>query len=470
MQAFRRVARQCTELLPLLALSATVAILAFYHGGVDSAALPSASIVLGAFGAVFFAVTPRSVLAPAMNRWMACGWIGLLGYAALQLMPLPLELIGVLSPAKRELVQSVETIAAPLGLSPLTVSAQATFQHVNRLFLYLLIFLLAREVAWRSERNAMVTILPLVLIALVEAAIGVSQYLLSHSISPATGTYVNRNHFAGFLQMLLPFAVVRCCEIGRRSEGFANALLLCLWFAAAGLLLTGIVFSLSRAAAVSALISSALVIILLTRVSGRHVSAAIPLIAAALMLLSPMPLITRFTELVATDTSATRMDIWTNSLDVISGSPLFGCGVGAFGAAFEPYKTVIPDKTVEFVHNDYLQLLAELGLIGIIPLLLLALSVGRDAVGSALRHRGEVQRGFAVACVGSLCSMSLSSFVDFHLYIPANAAVLAWIAGIAVMATHFQPPPNALRPVRSRSSNECATCLTSSGTYAGTHG
>jgi O-antigen ligase len=84
---------------------------------------------------------------------------------------------------------------------------------------------------------------------------------------------------------------------------------------------------------------------------------------------------------------------------------------------------------VDFAHNDYLQVLAEFGLIGF---LLLAALLIRTLVRVFRATLGDgPQRYLAIACGGSLTAILLHSFVDFNLYIPANAMVLAWIAGVA---------------------------------------
>src|ERR1019366_343 len=88
--------------------------------------------------------------------------------------------------------------------------------------------------------------------------------------------------------------------------------------------------------------------------------------------------------------------------------------------------------TDDFAHNDYLQLLAELGLVGFAIGAALAFSVLRMALRRAVKSSDPEARYFAVACVGALSAIALHSLADFNLYIPANAMLLAWIAGMAV--------------------------------------
>jgi O-antigen ligase len=115
---------------------------------------------------------------------------------------------------------------------------------------------------------------------------------------------------------------------------------------------------------------------------------------------------------------------------LIRAYPFFGCGLGGYETAFWRFKVSGVLVTDDFAHNDYLQLLAELGLVGFAIGATLAFSVVRMAVRRAVRSADPGARYFAVACAGALAAILLHSLADFNLYIPANAMLLAWIAGM----------------------------------------
>ena len=94
------------------------------------------------------------------------------------------------------------------------------------------------------------------------------------------------------------------------------------------------------------------------------------------------------------------------------------------------FKVSAPLVTDDFAHNDYLQLLAELGVVGFAIGAALAFSVVRTAVRRAVSSPDPRARYFAVACAGALAAILVHSLADFNLYIPANAMLLAWIAGM----------------------------------------
>ncbi len=104
------------------------------------------------------------------------------------------------------------------------------------------------------------------------------------------------------------------------------------------------------------------------------------------------------------------------------------------------FKTVAPMKTVDYAHNDYLQVQAEMGVIGFLAGLLLVGRLLQQTVRGARNARSVDERYLALACVASMTAMLLHSLVDFNMYVPANGMVFAWIAGIASIHAR-QPSP-----------------------------
>ena len=156
---------------------------------------------------------------------------------------------------------------------------------------------------------------------------------------------------------------------------------------------------------------------------------------AGFVFLPPDKLIARFAQLVSTDpTGEGRAQLWAETIPLIKAYPVFGCGLGGYETAFMRFKVSEPLVTDDFAHNDYLQLLAELGLVGFAIGAALAFSAVRTAVRKAVGSRDPEARYFAVACAGALAAILVHSLADFNLYIPANAMLLAWIAGMTAGA------------------------------------
>jgi hypothetical protein len=107
-------------------------------------------------------------------------------------------------------------------------------------------------------------------------------------------------------------------------------------------------------------------------------------------------------------------------------------GLGGFESCFHRFDRSAPNFRVDFAHNDYLQLFAELGLAGCLPLLFLAALAMMATVRRAIGRAGEDSGLVALACAGSLTAIAIHSVADFNLYIPAKALALSWIGGIAL--------------------------------------
>ena len=108
--------------------------------------------------------------------------------------------------------------------------------------------------------------------------------------------------------------------------------------------------------------------------------------------------------------------------------PLVGCGLGGFESAFLKFKSAEGLFLIDYVHNDYLRYLAELGISVFLLAATFMVIVVKRSVEIALDGSGL--RWLGLACFGSLAAILVHSVVDFNLYVPANAAVLAWICGL----------------------------------------
>jgi len=293
---------------------------------------------------------------------------------------------------------------------------------------YALVFLLAWQLAnrWPAARWALV--LPPVAVALAEAALGIVQ---SGAGDAAHGTYVNRDHYAGLLEMLLPFPIGFAVYAWReRRRVFAS----CLAAAASTVLLAGVLLSLSRMGAIAPLFAILVMGIVGWAGAGWRPAAALAVLAcgltAALFWLPSDELIGRFAESSTEPGVGGRLTLWRESLAVLRAYPVVGCGMGGYESAFLRYKRAVPMVRDTYAHNDYLQFAIELGLAGFAIGAALFVAVLSSAARAASRRAPPSGRYLAIPCLGAFAAIGLHSLADFNLYIPANAMLLAWLAGI----------------------------------------
>jgi len=122
------------------------------------------------------------------------------------------------------------------------------------------------------------------------------------------------------------------------------------------------------------------------------------------------------------------------TLPMIRDYPLFGAGGGSFYAAFPRYRSERITAYFDFAHNDYAQLAAETGIVGLGILGLLVAASLAAALTAQWRRRDPLMRGMAFSCIMGVASILVHSWVDFNLQIPANATLfmvllaLGWIS------------------------------------------
>ncbi len=431
----------------LLLLTLAWGYAALMGGGVWPRDWYSCLLFIALLAAVCFAFTRREDLAPRPRSNRRWALLALLAVAAVQLVPLPLWLVRVLSPARAALSGALEAFEAPARAATLSVAPAASWEWSITLLGLIVTYLLVRQLVYRFEMRPWLVAAPLIAVATIESLLGLLQAASGATlIVGATGSYANRNHFAGLLEMCLPFAVMGAAGLLGHGNVFArrhtplgpalgaSGLLLC-----AAVMLLAVVSSLSRMGFIATLGGLAVMgSLALARGRGgarRWLPAVAMILAAvaAFVLLPTDQLIARFSDLSGGEqvSANSRALIWADTVRLIGAYPLFGCGLGGYESALQPYKTVAPALTVDYAHNDYLQLLAELGILGFVPLMFLVVVI----YARALRHSMRLVRGpdayLAMAVAGGLTAIAIHSLADFNLYIPANAMAAVWLGALA---------------------------------------
>ena len=254
------------------------------------------------------------------------------------------------------------------------------------------------------------------------------------------GPYVNRNHFAGFAELLIPVALVPLV-LGkvRRERLFLVGLF-------ALIPIVALVLSASRGGIIGFVVELLVLfaLLLVRRIRSQYMLAGGVLVLCALLAVSGIgvqQVVERFTNHQVLDVTlgkraSMRADTWHIFLD----HPYLGTGLGTLQLVFPPYETLYDAKIVNHSHNDYLETLAETGIPGglccvwfLAVLLIESLrglkELGRS-FGAALNLTG------LVGCSGLL----VHSLVDFNLHIPANALLFFVSAHLATARLQTQSP------------------------------
>ncbi len=123
------------------------------------------------------------------------------GYAALQLVPLPLSFLRVVSPQRAELLNALTPLGLRPSWAPLSVAPALTLEHFLLFAGYAVVFFAVRDLALSSRETPWLPVMPILAIGVWQAAWGLTQFLGGGDEAFAHGTYLIRNHFSGFLQL-----------------------------------------------------------------------------------------------------------------------------------------------------------------------------------------------------------------------------------------------------------------------------
>jgi O-antigen ligase len=263
------------------------------------------------------------------------------------------------------------------------------------------------------------------------------------------GPYVNRNHFAGFAELILPLALVPILMGRVRKQRWALVGLL------AVLPIAALFLSASRGGIVSFGVELAVLalVMILRRSKGKQLVAGGAVLLAVLLMVSWLgvgQILKRFSSLQSLEvTEAKRASMSRDSWRIFLDHPVSGTGLGTLQIVYPHYETLYDGKIVNHTHNDYLEALAETGFLGG---LCCAWFIGVLLRESLERFRqlnnsfaGTLQLSGLVACSGFLAH----SLVDFNLHIPANALLFFLMAHLST-AQIQQPIPSASSPRRHR--------------------
>jgi O-antigen ligase len=368
-------------------------------------------------------------------------------------------------------VQSVaftDRIGERTGLS---MDIEATRATVLALFFLVALFLIAANHLDDSERRRTITTF-LIIYGVAMALFALVQHftwngrlywfrpLTSEATSPF-GPFVNRNHFAGYMELLapLPIAMVITRAAPRDSQ-------LLYVFAATMMSLSAIV-SLSRGGMISLAAEIAFIAIIAAGSGNRsesHTDArsrlkmsrslrtaalilvVIASISAGIFWAGPERIVDRITG-ETTSGRAQRAEtfftsrgwIWRETVAMIGANPFLGVGLGAYETAYPVYSaddgSMVLGKalSVDRAHNDYLQVLSDCGLVGGALAAWFIILIFR-AVARGKSSHDPLRRALAIGGGAGIFGLLVHSLVDFNLQLPSNALLFLLLSAAVFQA------------------------------------
>ncbi|HEV2489389.1 MAG TPA: O-antigen ligase family protein [Candidatus Acidoferrales bacterium] len=252
------------------------------------------------------------------------------------------------------------------------------------------------------------------------------------------GPYVNRNHFAGLMELLAPLGLSLLLFRGVRREQMSLVGVLTI-LPVAALFLSG-----SRGGIASFFFEIGLLAVI---VQGRKTqklqrAAVAAVLFAAIVAsgwLGANKLFERFTQIHSGEVSLERR--WTmaaGTWHIFLDHPILGTGLGALVDVYPRYETYYDGKIVDHAHDDYVELLAETGLAGGLCGLAFFWIFFREAWALLGTQQSSFSLGLHAGALSACSGMMVHSFVDFNLHIPANGLLFLLLTSLAV--TPALPP------------------------------
>ena len=362
-----------------------------------------------------------------------------------QLLPLPPGVLKILSPKAYALRSALSfqpsALSFPLSFVPFVTQVNF-FKWLTLIGLFL--FLLRWKPMEQSDRTMTHLIIVVMIVGVFESLYGMFEFFSGHGqilnleeegmVSSVTGTFINRNYFAGYLLMVVPLSIgylfSREAARSSTSMGWRHRLAsldgktLLLGFGVI-VMIVGLIFSASRMG-ISSLLLSFTLISFLFRDSQREKKfskTSVLIFGLALLWAAWIGLDTVLSRFItSTEDFGFRWTIWKNTFQILKDFPLFGSGLGTFTYIFPMYRTLHIQGLATHAENDFLQLASEVGLVGIGLLLILFLFLSYKAISGIrlLTHR-DSGRYIGIGSLVGILALMFHSLVERNIQVPSNA-------------------------------------------------
>lgn len=245
--------------------------------------------------------------------------------------------------------------------------------------------------------------------------------------SSVFGPYVDHAHYAGLMEMLIPFPLVWCMW---REQATSKRILL---GGMAAVMIASLVLARSRGGIL--VFATQLVVlggISVARKRGRTFAfasiVAIVVLVAALIIIDSSQLLSG----IGGDLQVGRGPITRDTLKMVPGHWLLGWGAGTFAHVFPQFRSFYVTTYVNEAHNDFLQTLVETGVFGLAAFLSFAVGVLTTGFANLRRVRLTENSVLRLAATTGFLGLLVHGFFDFNLQIPANAAWFFALAAVAI--------------------------------------
>ena len=269
------------------------------------------------------------------------------------------------------------------------------------------------------------------------------------------GPYVNHNHYAGLMEMLVPIPLI--VSLTRLAPPKVRAVA-----AAAAAVMVGTIFLSGSRGGMLAIVAELIILAALLVKQKRGLRTAIGIGVFLAIVVGLLVWIggAELSQRIATAgpghselSSDIRTYINRDGFRMFLKKPVLGWGLGTFPIVYPEFRTFYTNFFVNEAHNDYLQLLVEMGLLGFATMVWFVVTLYTRALKKIRNWPSEMSGAMTLACMLGLSGILVHSAVDFNLQIPANAALFYVLCTIAA-SEPFAKPARKRRVARSKPPEE----------------
>ncbi len=352
------------------------------------------------------------------------------------------------------------TISSLLSIDPsraLTLDPTATKFAILKLVVFLVFFALALVYVNSPERIRKV-VYTIVIFGAIIAFVGVLQRLASPNFiygmrevdyANPFASYVNQHHFAALMEMTIGLTLGLL--FGNSIEKDKRLLLII----AVVLMGIAIIFTGSRGGFLS--LVGVIAFLVLVNISvrtkedgsepeGSKLKRNLTLIGGSVLLIAVLLTsvvwlgegsVRRIGDVSQPDFTNGRLHFWSVSLQIIKDNPILGSGLESFGVAFTRYDDWDGNLRVEQAHNDYLQIFADSGILGLSCIVAFLFLLFRNSLRVIRESANRFRRGVAVGALAGCFGILIHSFFDFPLRTNANSLFFLLLVVLATTTIKY---------------------------------
>ena len=375
-------------------------------------------------------------------RWPNWLFFGFWGFVLFQCIPLPKFLVKILSPQTFVFQQQYVPDFSSMKFISLSLAPSISLKSGLALLPYFLVgFLIVKSIKKRSQIVRLFSVI--FIVGIFESVYGLAALFGDSNL--VTGTFINRNHFAGYMEMMIAIGLGLMLfleDSGKKTS--ISRLVISLGIIVMSLAL---IFSRSRSGVLILVLIFVLFFslnIMHTKIRKDHKRGAKILLISIFIIIIILSLFFGVDSILQRFSMEnlireSRLDIWGQTLGIVADFPVFGSGLGTFVLLYPVMEADGEIIKTSHAHNDYLEYLSELGITGVILLIGGIFYIFVSCFLKWRESRHPLVKGLGLGGMVAVFSLLVHGFTDFNFQIPSNILLFSIVLSLTFVTVTHQP-------------------------------